>query len=116
MQFDVWTKGLPALAVDALVLGVFEEGELSQEARTVDAAADGRLKSVVDRGDFSGKAGENLLLVDVPGVKATRVLLAGLGERAAFNRKAWRRAAESSMNALTRTRVARAALALPRPG
>ena len=39
MQFDVWTKSLPALNVDALVLGVFEEGELSDEARTVDAAA-----------------------------------------------------------------------------
>jgi leucyl aminopeptidase len=115
MQFDVWTKGLPALGTDALVLGVFEEGELSDEARVVDAAAGGRLKAVVGRGDLSGKAGETLLLLDVPGVKAPRILLVGLGSQQGFNRKAWRRALESSMAALTRTRVTRAAVALSRP-
>jgi leucyl aminopeptidase len=115
MQFDVWTKGLPALAVDALMLGIFEDGELSDEARTVDAAANGRLKSVVGRGDLSGKPGETLLLVDVPDVKASRVLLIGLGARPSFNRKAWRRAVEGGMGALTRTRITRAAVALPRP-
>ena len=56
MQFDVWTKGLPTLAVDALAVGVFEDGELSEEARAVDAAAGGRLKSAVARGDISGRA------------------------------------------------------------
>ena len=34
MEFGVWTKGLATLGVDCLVLGVFEEGELSGEART----------------------------------------------------------------------------------
>ena len=32
MQFEVWTKGLATLAVDCIVLGIFEEGELSGEA------------------------------------------------------------------------------------
>jgi leucyl aminopeptidase len=39
----------------------------------------------------------------------------GLGARQEFNRKAWRRAVEGSMGALTRTRITRAAMALPRP-
>jgi leucyl aminopeptidase len=115
MQFDVWTKGLPALAADALVLGVFDDGELADDTRVVDAAAAGRLKAVVSRGDLSGKTGETLLLLDIPGVKATRVLLVGLGARNGYNRKGWRKALSSAIAALARTRIARAAVALPRP-
>lgn len=115
MSFDVWTKGLPVLGVDALVLGIFEDGELSDETRTVDAAAAGRLKAVTERGDMAGKAGETLLLLDVPGVKAPRILLVGLGARNRYSRKGWRKAVESGIAALVRTRVTRAAVALPRP-
>ena len=43
MEFGVWTKGLATLGVDCLVLGIFEEGELSGEARSVDAASSGAL-------------------------------------------------------------------------
>jgi leucyl aminopeptidase len=115
MQFDVWTKGLPSLGVDALMLGVFDDGELAEDTRAVDSASDGHLKAVVSHGDLSGKAGESLLLFNVPAIKAARVLLVGLGARSAYNRKAWRRALETGMSALTRTRIARAAVALPRP-
>ena len=38
MEFGVWTKGLATLSVDCLVLGVFEDGELSGEARKIGRA------------------------------------------------------------------------------
>ena len=41
MHFEVWAKGLATLSVDCIVLGVFEEGELPDEAQTVDTAAGG---------------------------------------------------------------------------
>src|SRR5262245_55915983 len=110
MQFDIWTKGLPALGVDALMLGVFDDGELADDTRVVDAAAKGRLKAVIGRGDLSGKAGETLFVLDVPGIKATRVLLVSLGARTSYGRKTWRKALENGVAALTRTRVARAAI------
>src|SRR5438874_5281495 len=72
MEFGVWTKGLATLGVDCLVLGIFEEGELSGEARSVDAAASGALKRLLARGDFAGRAGDTLLIGDLPGIKATR--------------------------------------------
>jgi leucyl aminopeptidase len=115
MQFEVWTKGLPSLGVDALVLGVFEDGELSEEARAVDAAAGGRIKQAAGRGDIAGRIGDTLLLLDLPGVKASRVLLAGLGSRKDLNRKNWRRALDGALAALIRTRIASAAIALQRP-
>ena len=47
MEFGVWTKGLATLAVDCLVVGVFEETELGAEAKSVDAACGGRLQRLV---------------------------------------------------------------------
>src|SRR6516164_5670298 len=92
MEFGVWSKGLSTLAVDALVVGIFEETELSAEAAAVDAACGGRLKQLLARGDFSGRAGETLLLADLSGLRASRVLLTGLGARKQFQRRSWRKA------------------------
>jgi leucyl aminopeptidase len=115
MEFGVWTKGLATLAVDCLVLGVFEEGELSGEARAVDSACDGHLKRLLGRGDFVGRPGETLLVGDVPGLKASRVLLTGLGTKKHFQRKAWRRACQAALAVLTRTRIVSCAIAIDRP-
>jgi leucyl aminopeptidase len=115
MEFGVWTKGLATLAVDCLVLGVFEEGELSGEARTVDSACGGRLKKLLERGDFAGRAGDTLLVGDLPGIAASRVLLTGLGTKKLFQRKAWRRACQTALGVIARTRIGSCAVALDRP-
>jgi leucyl aminopeptidase len=115
MEFGVWTKGLATLQVDCLVLGVFEEGELSGEARSVDAASGGRLKKLLERGDFAGRPGDTQLIADLPGVSATRVLLTGLGTKKLFQRKAWRRACQAALAVIARTRIGSCAIALDRP-
>jgi leucyl aminopeptidase len=115
MEFALWTKGLAGLAVDCLVVGVFEESELGAEARAVDAACGGRLQRLLTRGDFTGRAGETLLVTEVTEIPARRVLLVGLGARAQLSRRSWRRAWSSALAALTRTRIASVALGLDRP-
>jgi leucyl aminopeptidase len=115
MEFGVWTKSLATLGVECLVLGVFEEGELSGEARSVDNACGGRLKKLLDRGDFAGRAGDTLLVGDLPGISASRVLLTGLGSKKQFQRKSWRRACQNALAALARTRIGSCAIAIDRP-
>ncbi len=115
MEFGVWTRGLAALSVDCLVLGVFEGGELSGEARAVDSACGHRLKKLLDRGDFAGRMGDTLLVTDLPGIGASRVLLTGLGTKKQFQRKSWRRACQSALTAITRTRIVSCAVAIDRP-
>src|SRR5579859_2327171 len=115
MHFEVWAKGLATLNVDCLVLGVFEDGELGDEAQTIDTAVGGRLKKLLARGDLSGRIGETLLLTELTGISASRVLLTGLGAKKSFGRKPWRRAIVASVTALTRTRSASAAFAVDRP-
>jgi leucyl aminopeptidase len=115
MEFGVWTKGLATLAVDCLVLGVFEDGELSGEARPVDTASGGRLKKLLERGDFTGRAGDTLLVGELPGIGASRVLLTGLGTKKHFQRKSWRKAWAAAAAALARTRIGSCAVAIDRP-
>src|SRR5579859_7525620 len=115
MQFEVWTKGLATLAVDCIVLGIFEEGELSGEAQSIDSASSGRLRKLLARGDFPGRAGETLLLPDLPGVHASRVLLTGLGSKKSFARKSWRKAWAAAVAAIARTRIVTVAVAIDRP-
>jgi leucyl aminopeptidase len=115
MHFEVWAKGLATLSVDCIVLGVFEEGELPDEAQTLDTAASGRLKKLLTRGDFSGRISETMLLTELPGIGASRVLLTGLGAKKSFGRKSWRRAVQAAVTALARTRIPSVAFAIERP-
>ncbi len=115
MHFEVWTKGLATLAVDCVVVGIFEEGELSGEAQSLDTACSGRLKKLLARGDFPGRAGETLLVTDLPGIHAPRVLLTGLGAKKSYARKGWRKAWASALTAIGRTRIASVAVAIDRP-
>ncbi len=115
MQCTAYSGKTVAQTADCLVVGVFEARVLGTEARAVDRAARGRLKSLLQRGDFSGRAGESLLLADLPGLRTSRVLLVGLGTSQGYQRRNWRKALGTAVAALARTRVASAVVAIERP-
>jgi leucyl aminopeptidase len=74
-------------AADCVVVGAFADGtsaSLTPAARALDAASGGRLAALVSRGDISGKTGSTVSLHDLPGVKAPRVLVVGLGDAGKF--------------------------------
>ena len=53
----------------------------------------GRVRALLARGDFSGRAGETLLIAGARlASRSARLLLVGLGSKAQFSRRAWRRA------------------------
>jgi len=79
MDFEIINGSVETLETQCLVVALEAEGKLCPSAATVDKAANGYLSELVSNGDISGKAGEQLLLFKVPGVKAQRVLLVGLG-------------------------------------
>ncbi len=100
--------------MDCIAAGVFEDGKLGTEAAALDQATGGAIKGVIERGDFSGRSGETLLLPEA-GLKATRVVLVGLGAERSYNRKGWRRACAAALAAAGRTRIRSVALAIERP-
>ena len=61
------------------VVGVYDNGTLTESAKVVDKASRGYLKKILRRGDIKGKANQVLVLHDVPNIGAQRVMLVGLG-------------------------------------
>jgi len=114
MQYEAYTGSPVTQRADCLVLGVFEGGVAGEAVAAVDRKARGTLGQLLKRGDFAGRAGDTLL-VPVAGLRARSVLLVGLGGKAGFGRRAWRRALGAACQALARTRLASAAFALDAP-
>lgn len=95
-----------------LVVGIYEGRRLSPTAERLDRASEGYLSALLRRGDLSGKPGSSLLLHDVPGCKAERVLLVGLGKSREFNDKAYRQAIVAAVKEIEAIGVREATLAL----
>jgi leucyl aminopeptidase len=69
---------------DCVVIGLFADQSLNPSGQRLDQATGGRLSALAARGDLSGKTGRTALLPDLPGVKAPRVLVVGLGDAGKF--------------------------------
>src|ERR1700759_1707103 len=115
MRFEAFSRKAAEQRSDCLVVGVFERGELGTEAVAVDRAMRGRLRALLSAGDFSGRLSETLLLPEVTGIGSKRLMLVGLGGKAQFNRRSWRRAMQNTIAALAKTRIASVSVALERP-
>src|SRR5262249_11498948 len=95
-----------------LVIGAFVNDKLPSSARTIDEISKGRVSSVIKRGDLEEKPGASLLLHDLPGIEAERVLLVSLGKRESFGDKAFREALHGAAKSLAGGVAKDAALAL----
>ena len=85
------------------VVGIYENGDLGIAARQIDKQFAGVLTKLHGSGDFSAKVGDTLMLPLPPGSTAARLLLVGLGTRAAFGRRQYRKALLSCAQALAKT-------------
>jgi leucyl aminopeptidase len=108
VEFSIKALSPETAQVGCVVLGVYQGGELTPAARRVDQASKGALKKALR--DISGRAGSTLLLRNLPGVAAERVLLAGLGEKTA--EAAYRDAVRGAAQALKELDAKDAALFL----
>ncbi|HRO27888.1 MAG TPA: leucyl aminopeptidase [Luteimonas sp.] len=95
---------------DCVVVGAFSDGSLTPAAQALDG--EGRLAALATRGDLSGATGKTLLLHDLPGVSAPRVLVIGLGERAKFGVAQYLKAVADAVRALKTGPVKTALLTL----
>jgi leucyl aminopeptidase len=99
-------------AADCAVVGVYEQGDLGTAARHIDAQTEGVIGKLHASGDFAAKVGDALLLPLPAGATAARVLLIGLGPRATFGRKQYRKALQATAQALGKTGAAGAIIYL----
>ncbi|OCX19233.1 leucyl aminopeptidase [Stutzerimonas xanthomarina] len=112
MEFVVKNTKAPAIKAATLVLPVGEDLVLGTTAQSVDAASAGAIATVLKRGDLQGKPGQTLLLQQLPGIKAERVLLVGTGKADELDNRQWRKVVTAVTGALKNLGGSDAALAL----
>ena len=83
------------------IITVSQPRKLSRSGQRVDKASKGFLTSIIKRGDMEGKLGQTLLLPDVAGVQAQRVLLVGCGKQNEMNERSFARLINSITTALS---------------
>ena len=84
MEFSIKSGSPEKQRSACVVVGVFDNRKLSLSAELVDRASNGYISEIIRRGDMEGKLGATLLLHNVRGTLADRVLLVGLGSLAAY--------------------------------
>lgn len=119
MEFSTQsTSAYHQIKTAALAIGVFADGELSAAADVVDRAGKGAVKALIGH-DFLGRVGEVLVLRNLVGVSAERIMLVGLGKQAEYGVKAFHKAESAFAKQCVALRVAQATSTLatvPCPG
>ncbi len=84
----------------AIVVGALAGGGMTASAASLDKAAGGALKRALQVSRFSGKPGQVLEVLAPSAVKASRILLVGMGKPADFNAPAAEKLAASMVGRL----------------
>ena len=113
MEFSAKSGNPEKQHTACLVLGAHEPRKLTAAAKAVDEASGKRLSSLLRRGALKGKVGQSLLLHDIPGIKAERVLLIGCGPEKALDDKQYLKIIEGSARQIKAVGVAEAVSFLP---
>ncbi len=103
MEYTVKSANPAKQRTPCLVLAIFAKHKLSDPAQAVDKASGGFLKDLLKRGDIDGDVGQTLMLYEVPGIRAERVLLVGCGKRGALTPAQYRRIVAAAVGVLQKS-------------
>ncbi|MCG8370316.1 MAG: leucyl aminopeptidase, partial [Proteobacteria bacterium] len=101
------TSGASRRAVDCVIVGIYERGKPGAGAKDIDTASKGRLTALIKSGDLSGTPGRCSVLTGVPGVRARRVAVAGLGKPSRLDASVYRKAIAAAITALDGSKTKR---------
>ncbi|MDD3757259.1 MAG: leucyl aminopeptidase [Advenella sp.] len=88
MEFNTQsTRSLQQLKAAALFIGVYTDGQLSEAADIINRASYESISTVLKK-EFKAAVGSILVLRNLEGVKAERVILVGLGKKEDYNANA----------------------------
>ncbi len=112
MNFTAKTADISKQRGSCAVVAIFEEGQLSAAASIVDKSSNKLVQQLIKQGDIEGKPGQLLMLHNVSGVGAERVLLVGAGKRGKTSLKDFRSILEKVVTHLKSAKLADATLFL----
>ena len=103
MEFTIKSGSPEKQRSACVVVGVFDNRKPSLSAELIDRASNGYISEIIRRGDMEGKLGATLLLHNVRGTLADRVLLVGLGKERDFREREFRSAIRAAVRLLNET-------------
>lgn len=103
MEFSVKSGSPEKQRSACVVVGVFEPRRLSSVAEQLDKVSGGYLSNILRRGDLEGKAGQTLLLHNVPNILSERVLLVGCGKERELDERQYRKIIAKTISTLNDT-------------
>ncbi len=112
VEFTIKAGSPEKLKSGCVVVGVYAGGDLTASARALDKAANGAIAALLARGELDDKVGATLMLHDLPGVAAPRVLLVSLGKADELTDKSYRDAVSAAAKQLAGSVAADAAFVL----
>ncbi|WP_353572125.1 leucyl aminopeptidase [Candidatus Albibeggiatoa sp. nov. BB20] len=103
MEFNIKSGHPEKQRTACVVVGIYEPRRLSEVAKQIDDVSDGHISSILRRGDLEGKIGQTLLLHNVPGTLADRVLLVGCGRERELGDNQYRKVIAQAIRTLHET-------------
>jgi leucyl aminopeptidase len=105
MDYFTTTSAASRQKAGCLIVGIYESGLLSAAAAEIDTATGGAVKRLAKSGDLSGELGECRILCSLDGVRAERVVIAGLGQKEKFGVPEFRQAMGAAVRVFKGSRV-----------
>jgi len=98
VDYSAKSNKIETLSSRCLVVGIYcgARAKLGKNAALLDKASNKAISKIVNRGDISGDAGSTLMLYDIKGIRAERLLLVGMGKERSVNATVLRQAAASA--------------------
>ena len=113
MEFHIKSRSPEKQRSACLVAGVHESRKLTPAAQAIDDASENYLSTLLRKGDMDGKIGQSLLLHNVPGIPAERLLLIGCGKASDLDDRQYRKIMVNSIKQVKQTGALEAVSFLP---
>lgn len=105
MKYFTTTSSASRRAADCVIVGVYNRGKLGVGAADINAASKGHIQKHLKSGDISGEPGSVAVLTNVPGVKAARVAVVGLGKSGELKASGFKKAVATATRAIANTKA-----------
>ena len=112
MEFKLSKSAVDKQRASCVVVGVHESRRLSPSAQVLNVASGGELVKLLRSFDMKGSTSDTLLVNDLPGISAKRVLLVGCGKSGSISVSQYRRVLTAGIQKLIDSGVKDAVLCL----
>jgi leucyl aminopeptidase len=105
MDYSIETLSLKELQTDCIIVGVYQESDLTLSAQAVNELTFGLIDKILQRGDLPAKIADTLLINGILNSSIERILLVGLGKKDALTGKNYIKALVAAANSMKKTAI-----------